>query len=356
MRPIIERLGWGVAGAAIVALVAVLAGIVSAGPLDPSDPPGSTSGVRLPGTAITALPRTISEPGSYYLIGDVVGVSGQDGITITTDNVTLDLNGFSVRGVPGAGQGIFVPGVTYRRGIIIRNGTVSDWPGTGVHAQFARGGVFTDLVSEGNGQWGFVIGVGATLRNCSAVDNNASGINASLSTIENCTSMDNFEAGFQVTDTVIEGCVSAFNTSNGISATSASHISGCNVYQNAIGIAASGSTVIDNHVTQNSGDGIEVTDQGSLVARNNVHANSFVGTGAGIDVPGTDNRIDENHVTDISVPAQEFGIRVTGAENVVIRNTVHGTGDNYSLTGAQGDYGPEGTAALSSSPWANISY
>jgi hypothetical protein len=51
---------------------------------------------RLDGTSlripISELPYTISEPGSYYVTGDLTTTS--DGIIVNADNVTIDLNGF----------------------------------------------------------------------------------------------------------------------------------------------------------------------------------------------------------------------------------------------------------------------
>src|ERR1017187_3770343 len=40
----------------------------------------------------------ISAPGSYYLTGNVTGVSGKNCISINADNVTVDLNGFALVG------------------------------------------------------------------------------------------------------------------------------------------------------------------------------------------------------------------------------------------------------------------
>src|SRR5579883_474024 len=54
-----------------------------------------------PRTPISSLPFTIYIPGSYYLTTNLTGVSNSDGITISTGNVTLDLNGFTLQGVPG---------------------------------------------------------------------------------------------------------------------------------------------------------------------------------------------------------------------------------------------------------------
>src|SRR5262245_25481316 len=48
-----------------------------------------------PRTPISSAPFTISSPGSYYLTTNVT-VSTGDAITITVNNVTLDLNGFTI--------------------------------------------------------------------------------------------------------------------------------------------------------------------------------------------------------------------------------------------------------------------
>jgi len=50
-----------------------------------------------PRTPILSLPLTITQPGSYYLTGSFDLGSGQDGIVISAQNVTVDLNGFTIR-------------------------------------------------------------------------------------------------------------------------------------------------------------------------------------------------------------------------------------------------------------------
>ena len=67
----------------------------------------------------------IGQPGSYYLRTNVLGVSDKFGINIASDNVTLDLNGFSLLGTSGAVNGISIP--SGRKNIIVRNGFISNW-------------------------------------------------------------------------------------------------------------------------------------------------------------------------------------------------------------------------------------
>lgn len=105
-----------------------------AGNITPGDAPG--------------YPITISRPGHYKLMGNLGVPDGSDGIVITANDVTLDLNGFTVAGpgsctrngstgvvsCSGGGQhrGVFVSG----SGGTVRNGTVRGF-GWGV-----KGGAF----------------------------------------------------------------------------------------------------------------------------------------------------------------------------------------------------------------------
>lgn len=358
MRAIIDRLGWGIAGASTLALILVVAGIVRAGPLDPTGPPASTSGVLRPGTPITALPYTISTPGSYYLTGNLTGVSGQPGITIASNDVSLDLGGFTLLGAVGSADGVRVSSGVFRKGIIVRNGTAHGWGGSGFQLQFAEGSAFDTLTAESNGQWGFVVNSGSTLSHCAAAYNGSSGINAIFSTVTGCTAYSNDNHGFQIIATVLTDCISDFNDLDGINATTSSRIDGCHVWENhGDGIKADSSTVIRNAIAYNDKHGIEVLGTGSLISENQVFGNALTTAGAGILVSGTNARIDDNHVTDEGVtPAQDTGISVTGSGNAVINNTAHGNGGNYQLVGPNGTYGPLSTAASATNPFTNIDY
>lgn len=99
-----------------------------------------------PRTPISSLPFAITSSGSYYLTGNLSVTSG-NGITISADQVTLDLNGFAISSTanPAAGVGINIP--NSRRNLTIRNGFITS-PST-----FAAG-AFTSL--------GFVDGIRST--------------------------------------------------------------------------------------------------------------------------------------------------------------------------------------------------
>src|SRR2546421_9068090 len=64
-----------------------------------------------PRTPISSLPFTISTSGSYYLTKNLSVATG-DGITISVDKVTLDLNGFTIssNAASATGTGILLSG------------------------------------------------------------------------------------------------------------------------------------------------------------------------------------------------------------------------------------------------------
>ncbi len=98
-------------------------------PIDPTQPGFST-------------PYTISNPGSYYLTGNLAVTAG-DAIVIAVDGVTLDLNGFTLSSTESTptGNGVFINGA--RRDIQILNGhitgNVSQSGGTYSGSGFAGG-------------------------------------------------------------------------------------------------------------------------------------------------------------------------------------------------------------------------
>ena len=91
MRGVLDRLGWVLAGVVAIVTVMAIARVVAGGPLDPPAPPAGTDGVKLPGTPISSLPYSISAPGHYYVTRDLTGVSGQHGIEVNSNDVSIDL-------------------------------------------------------------------------------------------------------------------------------------------------------------------------------------------------------------------------------------------------------------------------
>jgi hypothetical protein len=81
------------------------------------------AGSRAVGTRITSLPYTITQPGFYSLTGNLTFSGIGNAVTVSKNDVTLDLMGFSLTngGLKGNTVGIYMYG---RTNVTIRNGTV----------------------------------------------------------------------------------------------------------------------------------------------------------------------------------------------------------------------------------------
>lgn len=198
------------AGVAGIAAGALLTRGAKAGPLDP--PAGPISGTYKtltqvePRIAINATNTPgdsnsifrISQPGSYYLTENLVGQSGKRGIEIASRDVTIDLMGFSLRGVPGSLAAITTD--DGHESIIIRNGVIRDWGTSGISLH--GGGIRSCALIEGvtalyNGADGFLMNRSALVRDCVAYSNAGSGFGLSEGCIvTNCSARGNNQVGF----------------------------------------------------------------------------------------------------------------------------------------------------------------
>ena len=206
-----------------VLVAATIGGIVwvSAGDLSPPggsiQPTMKTLTEVEPRTPIRAadLPLPISSPGSYYLVENITTAGG--GITITSDEVTIDLNGFSLVG--GTGAGISIPDP--HMNITVKNGTVRGWASGGIAATSTTNSRFQDLVLSDNGttlsHYGLRVGNGCFVTNCTAVDNSGNGIGVSeAGTITGCVAIGN-ATGISISSGTVTNCSARNNNSTGIS-------------------------------------------------------------------------------------------------------------------------------------------
>lgn len=187
----------------------VLSFTATAGDLEPPGAPAPTMKTLdqvEPATPITSLPYTISASGSYYLTGDLSAPG--TGIIINTDNVTLDLKGYSIIGT-GSGyyQGI---SMTNRRNVEIRNGTIRNFGSRGIYSVGGKEHRIINLRIISNGHHGMQLpGDGHLVKNCTVASNAASGIlvGGGCTLIGN-TARDNRGSGIQVG----AGCTVVSNT------------------------------------------------------------------------------------------------------------------------------------------------
>jgi hypothetical protein len=175
--------------AVLVALSLCLSAVTGAlaGDLAPPGAPAPTQR-----SLISALPYTISSSGSYVVTGDLTAAADQDGITVSADHVTIDLNGFSLIGGGGStGTGITT---TSSQSIGVLNGVVRGWAGSGIGLY---GG--SEILVEG----------------VRAIDNGGAGIRAGdSSTVRNCVATGNVDYGISVRENcVVSHCVASGNGS-----------------------------------------------------------------------------------------------------------------------------------------------
>ena len=244
-------------------------------------------------TPISALPFTIDRCGSYFLVGCLTGIAGEDGITIEVDDVTLDLNGFALIGVPGSGDAVEV---TAQRSVRVENGEMRGWGGNGLEASLVRGGMVSALTSTGNGGSGIVLGQGGLVGGCTATDNGGDGIQVGFgSTVFDCSAAGNARDGIvgaiaaTVTGCVIRSCSVRGNGEDGIETGDGCSVVDCSATLNGqdgitVGV---GCVVSGNAATLNGGRGIAAFD--SLVRGNAARGNS----GGEIAAPGS--TVIENH-------------------------------------------------------------
>jgi len=341
-EPIDRRVMLGAAG---LLGAAALSRVASAGPLNPPAGPVTSTGKTLtevePRIAINAVntPGTssavyrITQPGSYYLTGNVMGESGKTGIQIAASNVTVDLMGFAVMGVPGSLHGVGSSGVLDN--LTVRNGAVSNWGSAGIRftvSGIGYGALVESVHAWGNGSYGIRCSTSAVITNCTASGNGEFGISCNANgVISACASSGNTLAGI-VTGAggVVSDCCSSDNGGAGVNVGTSSTVVRCVCANNVEGvITGSASLVADCVCSSNQSHGIQV-NQDCHVRGSLCNGNGTAGTGSGIIATSSDNRIEDNHCTNNRV-----GISAGTSGSFIARNTVGGnTTSNWSVAAA----------------------
>jgi parallel beta-helix repeat protein len=288
-----------------VVCICLMSQLALAGNLNPTTPPTAGTMKPLdevePRTQINSVPYTISSSGSYYLTKNLISTG--TGITIASDDVTLDLCGFTLTG-PGSGAtyGIYIN--LAQKNIEIRNGTIKNFGYDGIASDFGTGNcriIGVQLV--GNKRHGiyFSSSIHDIVKDCSVNDNGSSfagnvygiyiGINSTAAgnivhsngswatgnvygiiADDNCT----------VTGNTIHGIgMNAGGTVNGIKTKVSGSIIGNTVRSiNGIGIVTTSTCQIrENRVTVNTG-GISSGDH-CTISGNMINLNASYGINAG---------------------------------------------------------------------------
>ena len=338
------------------------------------EPRIAVNAVNTPGSPTAVF--VISQPGSYYLMGNVTGISGKSGIEVASSNVTLDLRGFALISAYEGVSAITVS--TPVTNCAIRDGQISGWTNWGIDAYDARN-CRIDRVSVSDCANGILTGNNAVVRDCVLFDTGADGLWVGAgSVVSGCASTLNDESGIVLED----GCTLTDSTcwhngEHGIRAGNQAQISHCNVSFNIEGgiNALANSLILDSVISSNGGSGIFISSgivQGCTVNENGydgiitygaatIAGNICTGNGhtasipvAGIVASGSGSRIEANTVCN----NDDAGIRVLSGGNLVIRNATSGNTTNYDIS-AGNTVGPivnSGNISTSSNPHSNYEY
>jgi len=279
----------------------------------------------------------ITNSGSYYLTTNITGVSGKNGIEIAANDVTLDLNGFALR---GAGTGIVgVDVYNAQTNVVIRNGIITGWQnnsdGAGVQV---TSGYFSDsqnVVCEHLNVYGCDEGIEILIQGTAVV--------------RDCNCDGNLSDGILISSGIVTGC-KAINNQYGIYGYfGLAHISDCYVWNN---------TKSGIYVYSYGGyEGNTIT--GNTCINNNT---DNAGNDANIMLFASNSRVENNHIV---MGGGHRGIVVdtsagSGVKNTIVKNSVTGNiANNYIIPGGNA-FGPianDSTGAITnSSPWANFSF
>lgn len=298
----------------------VVAPNARAGDLEPPGPPGPTMKPlpelepRIP-IFQDHVPLNIVEPGSYYLVSNLeYGDTSGAAITISVDDVTLDLMGFSLHGpgkLSGGGDGIRFDG---RSNVEIRNGLVRDFGGSGIVSLPieeipGKAHRILNVRSIANGGSGIYLeGSEALIRDCTASENGASGIGLSPgdgSVIAGNRIRGNGGYGIFASGSLIQNNVATNNWWSGIYASSSCTVAWNTLAQNnsegstglgGITVAGSGNLVRNNTVTDSGYANILVQWESNVL-----EANSLLGSSYGIKISASGNFYAENRSTYASV-------------------------------------------------------
>jgi hypothetical protein len=254
-----------------------------------------------PRTPISSVPYTITASGSYYLTTNLTCTActnTANAIFIDASHVTLDLMGFELVGVPGSGDGVRDSYGSGQTNVVVRNGTLRRWDGSGVNLS----------------------GPCSEVTHVRALNNNNAGISLGQGIVAHCLVVSNRLAaggtGIHVGRAEIRDCVAI-----------------ANMY----GISAGGKSLILNNITSGNGRaGISVGSE-SLVLNNVATANGqgAAGFDAGIHASGDGNRIDSNHV--FANNGDGILVDSTAVKNFVVRNTSGGnSGFQFRVPGIPG--------------------
>jgi Right handed beta helix region len=380
----------------VVCFLCVTPSAFGQGALTPPGPPApamkSLAQIE-PRAPISSLPFSINGSGSYYLTTNLVTTSGS--ISIFAENVTLDLNGFTIDGssnAPFAIVGYSCNNLTVRNGtfrgfatggtavdgrtaacrfenvqLAVNNG-VGLWCGAGstflnctfssnspAQTIYAPGGgcVMENCIFVGNAT-PMQLGAGSVVSSCTLSNNSGTASLGAGCKISGCTMVGNNNTGLVTGDgCVVLDCVARGNSFYGLAMGNGCTIKDCIAQQNAQrGISCKSNCIVSACLIVSNGNIGMFADLGSTV--NGCISKDNTGDGiqitdrclvtgnycdhnssSGIHALGGSNRIQGNSF----IANVQNGLKADGIANLVIQNSARGNGTNYNLV-ANNNVGP----------------
>jgi hypothetical protein len=214
------------------------------------------------------FPVQISQSGSYVLTSGLDVPAGSDGLKLSSGNVTIDLNGFSVIGpetcnntpvTDCTGSG-FEDGIDAgHSNVTVENGKVKGFAGSGL--DLSDRATIRGIRAEQNGSTGIFVEGDSLVVESQAVRNGISGINTGdRSVVRNSNAWGNGNHGIE-TDRhcIVSDSTSSENADRGIATLESNTVRGVSVTNNGgIGVFLfNGSSLLtDSSVTDNDGFGV----------------------------------------------------------------------------------------------------
>ena len=345
----------------VAALVLPVGGLLAQGSLSPAGAPApvmKSLGQIEPRIPISTAGFTITNAGSYYLTTNLTGGASTSGVSVSANNVTLDLNGFTLFGTaPNSIDGVLIGAQT---NVTVRNGSCVGWGDSGVAAYNSHGCKFQNLTLLGNGT-GLGGNSGMIVRDCVTESNLYDGFDANdRCQFFDCSSSFNGNDGFSMAGGGCQliRCNGSANHLRGFYLAVGNMLQACTAYGNTNrGVeagAAQASHISDCTFTGNGTDGIGL-GSGSTLVNCTSDNNGTLSSAAGIRVNGTGNRVEGNHVWGNTA----FGIFSSGGNNLIIRNSARTlapqtTSYNIAAGNVVGPIITSTTIGTNSSPHANF--
>ncbi len=314
------------------AAVAAVLGFVSAGHAD-------NGRIEI---APDMIPYTITNAGSYYLSGDV-RMTGENvnGINVMADDVTLDLNGFSLLGNFTTNGGCGVYQSISNLNLVVKNGTVEGWrkpsfQGAGIWA----GGTYNRIehILASHNDFGIYVEDSGMISECAASSNVVVGvIGGNFVNMSECLADKNGTGGFNAgLGCILRECNACDNSgirgdtvSGGFEISSFALVARCVATRNAYkGICGSHNLlVLSSAADQNFGHGIAITRAASLIANCAAFSNSLDGINI-VPEGGSGSPIHGNLVTGCAASRNtDHGIYVRKGSALIVDCTAGRNGD-----------------------------